>query len=204
MNSRRSTLGLALVVVLAIVAAACAKPPTVELDAAKAALAAARSAEAATYAESALNTADTAMAAVETELKAQEAKFALFRSYKKTKELITAATAAAKQAEEAAVAGKRKAYEEATAARDAAQASLTSVQGMLTQLEACKRKPKGFSKDMELLRGAADGLAASFPEIDEAVNGERYFQAKTQAETVKTQLDQLLADLEQAKTKIGC
>jgi hypothetical protein len=197
-------LGVALVAVVAVMSAGCAKPPTADLEAAEAALAAARAAGATVYAQDELSAAEEAMAAVEAEMAAQEGKMGMFRSYAEAEELIKAATSAAQEAEDAAVVGKKLARDQAIAARDAAQASAARVQELLAALEACRRKPKGFKSDMEMLRGAADGLQVTLGEVDTAIADETYLEAKTKAESAQSQLDELAADLEQAKAKIRC
>ena len=103
---------------LAIAVAGCASPPTADVDAAKAALDKAAADGAEQYAANSLKAAQDAKAALDAELKAQEAK--MVKSYDKTKELATAAKAAADKAAAEAVAGKEKA--EALAAKAKANA----------------------------------------------------------------------------------
>jgi len=104
---------------LAFAAAGCASPPTAEVDAAKAALDRAAADGADQYAADSLKAAQDAKAALDAELKAQEAK--MVKSYDKTRELATAAKAAADKAAADAVAGKEKA--EALAAKEKAAAA---------------------------------------------------------------------------------
>ena len=112
-----------MLLVVARLAVGCAKPPQQEIDAAKAALTAAEQAEAPKYAAAEWDKAQQAMNAVNAELEAQQAKFALFRSYTKAKQLIADATNAANAAKEAGIAGKEKAKNEAQAAIDAVKAA---------------------------------------------------------------------------------
>lgn len=193
-----------LVLVVAILAVGCAKPPQQELDAMKAALAAAEQAEAPKYAAADWDKAQQAVNAANAEVEAQNAKFALFRSYTKAKQLIADATAAANAAKEAGIAGKEKAKNEARAAIDAAKASLTAAQEALTALENCKRKPKDLKKDLELQKGNLDGLANQVNQLEDTFNREDFFGAKAQAESLKGQLDNLATELANAKTKIKC
>ena len=88
----------AMLLVVAVLAVGCAKPPQQEIDGAKAALTAAEQAEAPKYAADAWDKAQQAMNAVNAELEAQNAKFALFRSYTKAKQLIAEAQNAANAA----------------------------------------------------------------------------------------------------------
>lgn len=193
-----------LVLVVAVLAVGCAKPPQQELDAMKAALAAAEQAEAPKYAPADWDRAQQAVNAANAEVEAQNAKFALFRSYTKAKQLIADATAAANAAKEAGIAGKEKAKNEAREAIDAAKASLTAAQEALAALEKCRRKPKDLRKDLELQKGNLDGLANQVNQLEDAFNREDYFGAKAQADSLKGQLDNLATELTNAKTKIKC
>ena len=185
-------------------AAGCAKPPQVEIDTVKANLSAAEQAEAPKYAADAWNAAQQAMNAVNAEIEAQANKFALFRSYTKTKELITAANTAAVAAKDAAVAGKEAAKNAANEALAAAKASVDTANATMTELAACRRQPKDFKKDMEAMRGTLDGLVAQVAGIESAVASEDFVGAKSQADSLKGSVDTLVADMQGAKAKIKC
>lgn len=195
--------GLMLLVV-AVLAVGCAKPPQQEIDAAKAALSAAEQAEAPKYAAEAWDKAQQAMNLVNTELEAQQAKFALFRSYSKAKQLIADALNAANAAKEAGIAGKEKAKNEARAAIDAAKGVVTNATELLATLEKCRRKPKDMKKDLEMMKGNLDGFGAQVTELEGAFTREDFFGAKAQAESLKGQVDAMINDLNNAKTKIRC
>jgi hypothetical protein len=164
MRKNHVYVGLALLVVT-VLAVGCAKPPQVEIDALKAALAAAEQAEAGKYAADALDAANQAMNAVNAELQAQEAKFALFRSYTKTKQLIGDAMKAADAAKQAAIEGKERAKNEAQAAIDAVKTAVTGATDTLAALAKCPRKPKDFKKDLEMMKGNLDTYTAQVTEI---------------------------------------
>ena len=124
---------LAVTALTLAVAAGCAKPPQQEIDALKATMTAAEQAEAPKYAPDAWNAAQQAQNAVNAEIEAQANKFALFRSYTKTKEQITAANQQAAAAQDAAVAGKEAAR---NAANDALAAVRTSLDSATTAMTA--------------------------------------------------------------------
>jgi TonB family protein len=109
---------LAIAVGLATMTVACASPPTAEVDAANAAVDRA-SDSAGRYAPESLKAAESAKAELDAEVRTQEAKW--FKSYDRTRELASAATAAAEKAEADAAAGKTKA--DAAAARARAEAA---------------------------------------------------------------------------------
>ncbi|MCB1054218.1 MAG: hypothetical protein KDD11_01740 [Acidobacteria bacterium] len=191
-------------VATALTLGACAKPPQQEIDGSKAALTAADKAQASRYAADEWAAAQEAQQAVDAEIEAQAGKLGLFRSYDHTKELITEANAKAEAARAAAVANKETARQEAQAKVDAAHASLTAAQNLVTELQACPRKPKGFEADMEVMTGNLTGLEGSVAGLDQAMTGEEYDTAGTEAENLRQQLDVLVADMQSAKEKIGC
>ena len=193
-----------LVLTMTVLAVGCAKPPQQELDSAKAAVTAAEQAEAPKYAPDAWDKAQQAMNAVNAEMEAQNAKFALFRSYTKAKQLIADATNAANSAKEAAVAGKEKAKNEAQAAIDAVKASLEKAGQYINELQKCRRRPKDLRKDLEVMKGNMDGYHSQVTEIEGAFGREDYFGAKSQAESLKGQVDTMVNELEAAKKKLRC
>jgi len=201
-NRKLAVLGVAALTL--VVAAGCAKPPQQEIDALKAAMTAAEQAEAPKYAADAWSGAQQAMNAVNAEVEAQANKFALFRSYTKTKELIAAANQSAEAAQQAGVAGKEAAMNAANEALAGAQASLEAATTAMAELGACRRKPKDFKKDMEMMQATLDGYAAQVAGIESAVAAEDFFGARSQAESLKASVDTLVADMQAAKEKIKC
>ncbi len=182
----------------------CAKPPQAELDALKASVAGAESAQAETYAPSELAAARDAQNAAQAEIDAQGKKFALFRSYKKAKELITDANNKAKTAQEAAVSGKAQAKADAEAAVASAKAAVTALQTALTELEACRRKPKGFAEDLAALKARFDALNSRAAGLDSQLASEDYNGAKSSADSITSEAGTLTTDIQAAKEKIGC
>ncbi|MCU0290629.1 MAG: hypothetical protein MUF10_01365 [Thermoanaerobaculaceae bacterium] len=189
---RRNLFVGAMLLVVAVMAVGCAKPPQHE------------QAEAPKYAAGEWDKAQQAMNAVNAELEAQQAKFALFRSYTKAKQLIVDATNAANAAKEAGIAGKEKAKNEAQAAIDAVKAAVTSTQELLATLEKCRRKPKDMKKDLEMMKGNLDGYAAQLTDLDGKFTREDFFGAKAQADSLKGQVDAMATEMNAAKTKIKC
>jgi chromosome segregation ATPase len=186
-----------------LVAAGCAKPPQVELDALKAKMAEVQ-ANAQKWAPEAWQKAQDAMNAVNAEVDAQNAKFALLRSYSKAKELITTATTEADAAATAAAEGKTRWQGEAQTAVDAAKAAVAAAETAMADLDKCRRKPKGFSKDMEMMKGNLDALKAQIAALDSAMASEDYQAAKSSADSLKASLDSMAMEMANAKTKIKC
>src|SRR5262247_975499 len=120
---------LPFVFVLAL-AVGCSKPPQDNINAATQALESSRAA-ASEYAPSSLQAAEDAKAALDAELKAQQDKFALFRSYKKTDELVADLKAKSEKAAADAAAGKEQAKNDATTAISDATTAVTDAKAML-------------------------------------------------------------------------
>ena len=195
-----------LLLVSAVLAVGCAKPPQQEIDSVKAALTAAEQAEAPKYAAEAWDKAQQGMNAVNAELEAQNAKFALFRSYTKAKQLIADATNAANAAKEAGIAGKEKAKNEAKAAIDAAKAALDGANKLFADVEKCPKakRAKEVKKDLETVKGNLEGYKNQVAELDGKFSKEDFFGAKAQADTLKGQVEPVAKDLEGIKTKFKC
>lgn len=197
-NKKLALLGVA--VFAMTLATGCAKPPQVEIDAVKASLSAIEG-DASRYSADAWNKAQQAVNAVNAEIEAQANKSALFRSYTKSKELIAAANQSIKDAGAAAKEAAKNAANETLAATKTA---LDAANTAMADLGKCRRQPKDFKKDMELMKGNYDGLAAQVGGIESAIASEDYRGAKAQADSLKSSVDTLVTDLQSAKIKIKC
>lgn len=186
------------------VASGCAKPPQQEIDALTASMTAAEQADAPKYAADAWSGAQQARNAVNAELEAQANKFALFRSYTKSKELVAAANQAITEAKDAAAAAKEAAKTAANESLAAAKTALDAASTAMADLGKCRRQPKDFKKDMEMMKGNYDGLAAQVGGIESAIASEDYLGAKAQGDSLKSSVDMLVSDLQGAKVKIKC
>lgn len=195
---------VSLVVVAALSTVACSKPPQQELDSAQAAMQAAEQSQAAKYAPEAWNQAQEQMNAAKAEIEAQNGKFVLTRSYLKAKDMLVAAQKAAEQAKDAAMTGKITAKNEAQTALDAVNAGIEKAKTLMADLEKCRRRPKGFKQDMEQMQGTLDGLQQQVSGIDSAMTSEDYLQAKSLGESLQSEVQNLVNDLESAKSKIRC
>ena len=173
----------------------CAKPPQVEMDAAKASIQAASDAGAADYAAASLRDAQNAVASLDAEVAAQTKKFALMRSYKQAATLAAQAKAAGEKAAADAAAGKERTKGEAEAllaqaktAADAATAALATApvgKGSQQEIEAMKA-------DMAtVVQAIADGEAAH--------GAGRYLESKAKFEAALNQANNVMAAIEQAK-----
>jgi hypothetical protein len=175
--------GLVLIAGLILVAG-CAKPPQMDIDAATAAIEGAKTAEAAEYAPRALASAQDAATAVSDELAVQQKKFALFRSYKKAKELCAAAKAAGEQAAQTAATEKEKARQEATALIEQSKVALTEAKDMLAKAP----RGKGSQADIKALESDLAAAEMALVEVDNVFASGKYLQAKARANAAMQQI----------------
>ena len=155
----------------------CAKPPQDAMNAAMASLDSAK-AEASEYAASSLQAAEDAKAALDAEVKAQQDKFALFRSYKKTDELVADLKAKSDKAAVDAAAGKEQAKNDATTAITDATTALTDAKAMLEKAP----KGKGSAADLEAMKADLTAAESTLNDANASMTGEKYKDAKAKAD----------------------
>jgi len=182
----------------------CAKPPQAEIDAVAVAVENAKIADAGTYApgelEAALEAQRTAMAEVE----AQNARFALSRSYEKASTMLKEAGEAADSARTAAVSNRETAITEANQAVDSLNAQLADAQANLAALASCRKRPKGFAQDLELMQGRLEAFSGQLAAVEAEIDAERFLSAIDLATAAEPELAAVATDLATARTKLGC
>jgi len=171
----------------------CAKPPQDSINAANSALDAAKP-MASDYAPSSLQAAEDAQAALNAELKAQEAKFSLFRSYKKTDELTADLKAKADKAAADAASGKEQAKNEATTAINDATTAVTDAKAMLDKAP----KGKGTAADLEAMKADLAAADSAIAEANTAMSSEKFKDAKAKADAAKTSAANVTAQVQAA------
>jgi chromosome segregation ATPase len=203
MNGQRVLVGLT--VALAVVGlSACAKAPQEAIDQVQAAIAAAEQAEAPTYAPEAWETAQQALNQATAEIEAQNAKFALTRSYKQASEMLAKAQQSAADAQDQAIANKEQMRLEVEGAIASIEENLAAADGLLESLATCRRRPKGFAGDLEMMRGNIDGLRTQLADVQAKAAEESFAEAKSMAGGLLEGLNAAVSDMENVKAKIGC
>jgi chromosome segregation ATPase len=192
------------VLAIVVLGSACQKPPQAELDAMRQAALDAAADQPLLYAPDAWQNAEQAMLAVDEEIAAQAEKFSLTRSYKKTSELISAADAAVGTARDQAKQTMQQMTDETGEALTATRSALDSSRALLAELGACKRKPKGFATDLEALDAQLTALTAQADELEQLLADRELMDAEALAGSVLSGAEALAADLENAKSKLGC
>src|SRR5262245_46394221 len=171
----------------------CAKPPQDQITAANSALDAARP-MASEYAASSLQAAEDAKAALEAELKAQQDKFALFRSYKKTDELVADLKAKSDKAAADAAAGKEQAKNEATTAINDATTAVNDAKALLEKAP----KGKGTAADLEAMKADLTAAESTINDANAAMSSEKYKDAKAKAEAAKSSASNVASQVQAA------
>ena len=153
------------VTIAALVAGACAKAPTQELEAAQVALAEAEAAGAADYAPEQWQTAQTTLNAAQAKIEEQNGKLGMMRSYDDAKTLLAQASTEAAAARDAAATGKE-------AARAASEACWPSPSALIGWLKTMSERMSAWSSggrlesvSSGLLIVPAIWMEASTPEI---------------------------------------
>ncbi len=182
-------------VTMMVLVASCAKAPQEQVEAARASLKAAQDAEAGTYAKDAMANAEQQMAALDEEMKAQQGKFALFRSYGKTKEMAAAAQAAADSAKGAAQEGKARARDEASMAINDAKAISDSTETMLAHAPV----GKGSMTDIQAMKQDMATIKMNLSEADSAFAAEQYNEAKAKADAARSAAQTIQQSITQAR-----
>lgn len=189
---RKMMAAMSLVFVLVLMVG-CAKPPQDSINAANSALDAAKP-TASEYAASSLQAAEDAQAALNAELKAQEAKFALFRSYKKVDELTADLKTKADKAAADAAAGKEQAKNDATTAINDATTAITDAKAMLDKAP----KGKGTAADLEAMKADLAAADTTLADANTAMSSEKYKDAKSKADAAKTSASNVSAQVQAA------
>ncbi len=192
----------ALVTVLVVVFAmalmlGCAKVPQQELDAAKAALDAAKAGEADRYAPEVYNAAKDSLNAALAEVEKQNSKFALFRSFKRVKDLVAKATTAANDAKDQAAVNKEKTRVEAEGLMAQAAPAVENVKKLM------KKAPRGKEGKaaLEAIGSELAAVEASLAEANTAMTNGDFLTARDKAQANLQKLTGLADELQQAIDK---
>ncbi len=192
--SRKTVVGIAILVIALGLAAGCAKIPQADVDGATQAIQAAVTAEAGEYAPESLAAANDAETQLQAELKAQEEKFSLFRSYDKSKELAAAAKAAGEKAVADAAAGKERARQEATDTIAQARTALDEAKDLLAHAP----KGKGTAMDLAMMGNDLSAVESGLGEASTLLEQGRYKDAAAKASAAKASAEQVSASVKAA------
>jgi len=184
---------LVLAVIVMFAFTSCAKQPTEQMDAAKAAIAGVETAKGAIYAKDELSKLKADLQAALDEVTAQSKKF--FKKYGPAKELLAKVITDA-DAVKAQIPGRiEEAKKAAEAAQNEAKAAYDAAKALLEKAP----KGKGTKADIEAMKADLAGLEPQLAEVQNAITAEDYFGAKDKAVAVK---DKAAAISEQVQAAI--
>jgi hypothetical protein len=192
----------ALVTVLVVVFAmallvGCAKVPQQELDAAKAAMDAAKAAEADRYVPELFNAAKDSLNAATAEIEKQNSKFALFRSFKRAKDLISKATTGANDAVAQAAVKKEEVKKEAEQILAQVAPAIENVKKLM------KKAPRGKEgrAALEAMNSELTAVEASLAEVNTAMTNGDYLTARDKVQANLAKVNSLAEELQAAIDK---
>ncbi|RJP77056.1 MAG: hypothetical protein C4524_08890 [Candidatus Zixiibacteriota bacterium] len=194
MYQRLSIILVAALVMLTVVG--CGKPPEAEMQAANASFDAARAAEAEQYVQGTFNAAQDTLNAAMAMKQEQDAKFALFRSYGKAKEMFVKAEQMANQAATEAAAEKERVKAMVTEQMTVAQAALDSASTAMDKAP----KGKGNKAEIELMKADLDAAKAAFEQAKTSFDAGKYLQAQNEVKTVIDRAHKLSDEIALART----
>jgi hypothetical protein len=178
--------------------AACAKPPSEQLEAAEKAVKEAQESGAATYAAEDFAKLEGMLANAKKEVADQEAKFALIRDYGKAEQLAASAKAEAARVKSEAEKKKEEAKQAAIQMQQVAHASVKATQDLVAQAPAGKDRAA-----LESIKADAQGLSASLDEVQKALDAGDYLGAQAKAKAIQDQSQKLSAEIQNALAKVG-
>jgi hypothetical protein len=174
---------LALLALMLLVVVGCSKAPEAEMTAASAAFDAARAAEAEGYVPDAFRMAQDTLNAAQAMKTEQDGKFALFRSYGKSKEMFVRAQALAEKATADAAAEKERVKAEVMTLMADAKAAMDAATA------AVDKAPKGkdTKAEIELIKNSLAALAPAYADAEADFNAGKFLTAKSKFEGVMAQ-----------------
>jgi hypothetical protein len=193
---KRVSLALAALFILALIAG-CSKAPEAEMQAANQAIEAARTAEAEAYAPAAWRTAQDTLQAANAAKTEQDGKFALFRSYGKSKEMFVAAQQLANAASAAAETEKEKVKQEVIGLLTQAKTGIDAAAAALAKAP----KGKDTKAELELIKADLDGLTPAYADAEADFNGGKYLSARTKIQGVIQKAQSITDEIAAAAAK---
>jgi hypothetical protein len=175
----------------------CGKAPEQEMQSAEAAFDQADQAETETYASDAYQMAMDTLNAAKAAKEGADSKFALFRSYGKSRELFVRAEALIKEAEISAHGEKEMVMGEVSG-------MMTDVKAALDQAsDALNRAPrgKGSKADIELIKNDLHAANVAYEEAKMDFEAGRYMAAKTKLQAIKNKAQSISDEIAKAAAK---
>jgi hypothetical protein len=190
---------LALLASAALVAslAACAKAPTEEINATKAAIDAAVAEGAEKYTPEDLKMVNDQMTAAQEEIKVQEGKF--FKNFDKAKQILVKAKADAEALKGKVGTVKEEMKNNAVTLLGEATTAVADAKAMLDKAP----RGKGSAADIEAMKADVAGLEEALNEIQPLIDQGEYPMAIEKATAIKTRATAVSDEIKAAQEKMG-
>jgi len=190
-----SYLALAAIVLLVIVG--CGKAPETEMGEADSAIMQAQNNQAEQYAPQSYQTAMDTLTAARAAAKEQDSKFALFRSYGKSKELFISSKRLADLAAQDALTAKEQMKQEVAAMHDETQGIID----LAAKAISTAPKGKGTKADIAMFKSDLESARTAFEQAKSDFENGDYISAKAKFTAVKAQAQGVIDQIQSAKQK---
>jgi len=187
---KRFILVLAALTLLALMIG-CSKAPEAEMQSAEAALEAAGVAEAEVYVPDSYRAAMDTLNAARAGKQEQDSKFALFRSYGKSKEMFVRAEEMFTNAATEAAAEKERVRLEVTQMLDVAKAVVDSAATALKKAP----KGKGSKADIELITNDLTAVQSALADAETDIGSGKFMVAKSKLENVVQKAHSIMEEI---------
>jgi hypothetical protein len=178
--------------------AACAKPPTEQIEAAEKAIKEAQANGASTYVPNEYAKIEGTLAALKKEVTDQDGKLALFRDYGKVEQFAVTAKSEADRLKTETTKKKEEAKAAALQAQQVAQEAVTAT------LALVEKAPTGKSRAaLESIKADAEALKSSLNQVQMAIDTADYPTAQTKAKAIHEKSQAVSHEIETALAKIG-
>jgi hypothetical protein len=184
--------------VIAILTSACAKKPSMEIDAAKAAIEAAKDAEADRYLPAEFNAVQDSLNVAMTLLNEQNSKFSLFRNYSSAKQKLEEVVSMAADVKENTSLRKEEVKVEVQVSMEESLALVEEVKSLI------KRAPRG-KEGKAAIEAIKDDLAVvenTLAETSTLIENEDFVTAKDKIDAAKQKAEDLKLELEEVIAKV--
>jgi len=186
-----------LALAVAVMVSGCGKAPQDEMNVTEDALSNAQAAEAQEYAPATYQQALDSLNAAKVEIQNQDSKFALFRGYGRSEELLAASKSLAEKAVADAQAAKGQVRLEDSIL-------ILKVDSLFTATrQALRTAPtgKGTKADIDLIKSDLASVEQTYATVAADYTEGKYLVAKSKLEAASTQLNRIIAEIAAAKAK---
>lgn len=194
----KSTVSAGIAAVMVLVLAACAKPPTEQIDTAEKAIKDAQQSGASAYTPQDYAKLEGLLANVKKEVADQDAKFALLRDYGKAEQLAASTKAEAERVKGEATKKKEEAKTAALQTQQVAQEAVKATQELVAKAPVGKDRAA-----LEAIKADAEGLTKSLGEVQAAIDGGDYLAAQAKAKAIHEKSQAVSAEIQNALAKIS-